>query len=82
MNKAEQNILTALRAEIQEVREEERSLTLHGVQNMLCWLSIDPPMSREKLMETCLAEFERANRYDSKSVNEVINHYRKVANNS
>jgi hypothetical protein len=79
MNKAETALLEIFRAETQEVKENERECALNAVSGVLCWLTIEPPMSCEKLIESCLAEFERANKYKSKQIDQTINYYRKVS---
>ena len=78
MNKAETTILEALRAEIQEVRENERESALSAVSGVLCWLTMEPHPSHEKLMEWCLAELENANKYKSKQISQTIEFYKKV----
>ena len=78
-DKAEYSILKLWREEIQKAREDERELTLSSLSKVLCWLTMEPPLTHKKLLEWSLAELEHANKYKSSHVNSTVDHYRKVS---
>jgi hypothetical protein len=75
---AERKILEIWRDELVEAKKDERIQALTDVSGILAWLTMNPPLSREKLAEYVLIEFERAIPCDCKVLKEKINFYRKT----
>jgi hypothetical protein len=75
---AEQKILEIWRNELVEARKDERRQALADVSGILTWLTMNPLLSREKLIEYVLAEFEKATPYDCRDIKTKIDFYRKT----
>jgi hypothetical protein len=74
-------ILENIRVEIHLNREAERTALLARMTDLLCWMTIETPITRANLLRLTLAWFDRELETlpGDSSVRKMVDHYRTVA---